>query len=470
MKKFWHFAKTSGIYFAGTVLQKIISFFLLPIYTKYINPKDMGTYDVQLAYVTFLCSVLFLNIWSGIMRYTFEYKDEERKKPITTGMSIFMCSSVLYTVLFIAGAFVLKVPYLEWIYLYGILSNVQTLLGYLARCFGKNALYATAGLGTSVVTMAFNVLLIVVFRMDYSAMFISSCIGFLFNVIVLGIGIRFDKLISIKAFDFDLFKRLIIFSIPLCLNSIAFWFLTAYSRVAISNILGEEQNGMYAIAGKFSSFITLFTTCFNLAWQEITYVTEANVNDDRKGFYTQAINYYMRFLGMGVLLLIPVVYVIYPFFINESYSAAKVYVPLYLFATIASVISEFLGEIFTATKMNKYLFWTTVTSGTLNVISVHVLIPILGVQGASLSLLIGFCVNTVMRLIILRKEISISLDLKFLGFFILLAVVVSMVYIHGAIWSNIISFVIVGVICLFVFKDILLQILQSIQLKKNKKA
>ena len=59
-------------------------------------------------------------------------------------------------------------------------------------------------------------------------------------------------------------------------------------------------------------------------------MTEANVNDDRKGFYTQAINYYMRFLGMGVLLLIPVVYVIYPFFINESYSAAKVYVPLYL--------------------------------------------------------------------------------------------------------------------------------------------
>ena len=62
MKKFWHFAKTSGIYFAGTVLQKIISFFLLPIYTKYINPKDMGTYDVQLAYVTFLCSVLFYYI------------------------------------------------------------------------------------------------------------------------------------------------------------------------------------------------------------------------------------------------------------------------------------------------------------------------------------------------------------------------------------------------------------------------
>ena len=73
---------------------------------------------------------------------------KERKKPITTGYGYFYVFLLFYIqLLFIAGAFVLKVPYLEWIYLYGILSNVQTLLGYLARCFGKNALYATAGLG-----------------------------------------------------------------------------------------------------------------------------------------------------------------------------------------------------------------------------------------------------------------------------------------------------------------------------------
>ena len=74
MKNFWKFVKTSGIYFVGTVLQKLITFFLLPIYTAYISPKDMGTYDAAIAYITFLCSVLFLDIWSGIMRFTFEYE------------------------------------------------------------------------------------------------------------------------------------------------------------------------------------------------------------------------------------------------------------------------------------------------------------------------------------------------------------------------------------------------------------
>ena len=56
---------------------------------------------------------------------------------------------------------------------------------------------------------------------------------------------------------------MLIFSLPLCMNSVAYWFLTSYNRVAISNVLSVSENGLYSIAGRFSSFITLFTTCFN---------------------------------------------------------------------------------------------------------------------------------------------------------------------------------------------------------------
>ena len=104
MKNLWKFVKTSGIYFIGTVLHKLITFFLLPIYTKYIDKADLGTYDLATAYINFLCSILFLDIWSGIMRFAFEYEGEERKKPITSGIAIFTGSTVLYTiVLFGAG-------------------------------------------------------------------------------------------------------------------------------------------------------------------------------------------------------------------------------------------------------------------------------------------------------------------------------------------------------------------------------
>ena len=283
----------------------------------------------------------------------------------------------------------------------------------------------------------------------------------------MGKGVHITQFVSAEAFDKNLFKRLFIFSIPLCLNSVAFWFLTAYSRVAISNILGEAENGMYAIAGRFSSFITLFTTCFNMAWQEIAYYTEANDNKDRKNFYTQAINYYIRFLGVGFLLLLPVICIIYPFFIDESYAAAKIFVPLYLLGTIASAISEFLGEIFTAININRYLFWTTVISGIINVVSIHLLLPVLGVQGASIALLVGFLVNTIVRLFILRKKISICLDIKFIGVFVILVGIAINLYNRGAIVINIIYFICMACIALYMFKDILVQIINSVKNKRQ---
>ena len=73
MKDFIKFIKSSGIYFFGNILTKLISFLLLPIYTKFINPTDYGTYDLMIAYITFFTSVLFLDIWSGIMRFMFDY-------------------------------------------------------------------------------------------------------------------------------------------------------------------------------------------------------------------------------------------------------------------------------------------------------------------------------------------------------------------------------------------------------------
>ena len=140
MKDLWKFIKSSGVYFVGTVLTKLISFLLLPLYTAYISPSDYGVYDLYNAYISFLCSVLFLDIWAGIMRFMYDYTGEEKKKPISCGLAIFSISSILYTiVLFIVLALV-NIEYPLLLFAYGILMNLQTLVGYIARGYGKNVL------------------------------------------------------------------------------------------------------------------------------------------------------------------------------------------------------------------------------------------------------------------------------------------------------------------------------------------
>ena len=463
MKELWRFIKTSGVYFAGTVLTKLITFLLLPLYTAYIDPEGMGIYDVATAYVTFLCSVVYLDIWSAVMRFTYEYVGDEQKKPITSGTVIFVLSSTLYTVIMIVVYAIFRVDYMFLIYLYGLLANTQYFCGYIARTQGKNVLYAVGGIAGSLTTILVNILLLVGFKMDYSALLISSCVGYIANIGIVSIGAKIPRLISLKAFEYKLFKQMFCFSLPLCVNSVAYWFLSSYNRVAITNVLGNAANGMYAIASRFGSFITLFTSCFTMAWQEISYSKEAGGMEDQSAFYTKAINSYFQFLGMGLIMIIPAVYIIYPIMVNESYAGGKSMVPLYLIATVASAISSFLGNIFTAIKKNDLLFYTTVVGSVVNVIMVHLLLPVMGVEGASAALFCGFAINCVVRIKMLQKYLGFSVEWKFLGALVIMFIIVWTIYNLGNILANILAFVVAAIITLIIFKEYILKMLESLK-------
>lgn len=456
MKDLLRFIKSSGIYFVGTVLTKLISFLLLPLYTSYINPSDYGTYDLYNAYIMFFCSVLFLDIWCGIMRFMYDYTGEEKRKPISCGIIIFIGSSTLYTILLFLAAFVLDFDYPILLLLYGILMNLQTLVGYIARGFGKNILYTGAGLVGSIITIVFNIVLLVYVHMDYSALFIASCIGYIVNIAIVLIGIKVPKAFSIKYFDRKILKDLLVFSLPLCLNSVAYWFLTSYNKLAVSSALGTEANGYYAIAGRFGSMITLFTTCFQMAWQELAYSKSAQ-EDDLGEFYSVATNNYIKFMGAGLIVIVPVIFVIYPVMISDSYNVGKDLVPIFLFGTILSSISSFLGNTFSAIKRNNFLFVTMLIGSVINVASVHILLPIIGMQASNIALFLGFLGLCMTRIILLKKEIKIKIDYKSILLISISFVAVTFIYMRGGILFNCIAVIVACMITGYIFRDILIK-------------
>lgn len=462
MKDLWKFIKSSGIYFVGTVLTKLISFLLLPLYTSYISPADYGVYDLYNAYISFLCSVLFLDIWAGIMRFMYDYTGEEKKKPISCGLSIFSISSILYTAVLIVAFTLFDIEYPWLLFAYGILMNLQTLVGYIARGFGKNVLYTAAGLIGSIVTIIFNIVLLVNFKMDYSALFIASCIGYIVNIVIVVFGVKVPHVFSMKNFDKQLFKEMLRFSLPLCLNSVAYWFLTSYNRVAISAELGTEANGYYAIAGRFGSMITLFTTCFQMAWQELAFAKSAKENDN-DSFYSVAINSYIKSMGCGLVLMIPVIYIIYPFMINDSYNGGKELIPLYLMGTILSTISSFLGNTFSAIKKNYLLFVTMLVGSVANVASVHLLLPVIGIQASNVALMLGFALITITRIVLLKKEMRLDIEYSSVILLLIMFVMVSICYLNFGMLYNFIALLIAGVLTLYLFRDIIKELLQRVK-------
>lgn len=462
MKEFVRFIKTSGIYLLGNVLTKAIAFFMLPIYTKFLTPSDYGTYDVNIAYITFLSSVLFLDIWGGVMRFMFDYsKREDKDRPIMSGAIIFLGSTIAYVVFALFLGNVMHIQYLFWVMLYGLFLNLQQFFAYVVRGFGKNSLFAISGILGSFITMLSNILFIAIMHTGYQYLYISSIIGYLLNCSVLFFGVNIKEIFQKKNYDSQLTKEMFIFSLPLMINSISWWFLTAFNRVILTNQLSSAANGVYAVANKFSSIVQLIDQAFQMAWQEISFSKEG-AKKDNAVFFESAINEYIRFMLMGVAALLPIVRMIFPYFVDSSFNAAFNVIPLALIATILASISTFLGGTLTAIKRNRYLFTTTIFGTIVNIFVLLGTIKFIDVQAASLALGSGYLVVDIRRYFLLKKYINIHIKSFNLILSICVVCISAASYMLGNYIVNIIAFLLILLLFIYIYRKMIRKLLDRI--------
>lgn len=459
------FLKSSFIYFVGSILTKIISFFLLPMYTNYIPSKGMGYFDVANTYLNIIIPIISVTIWSAILRYCFDYKDLEGKyKVIFNAMAAMLGSMLIYTIAAAIFGFIGNLQYLLLIYLMGIAMILQNCYSNMARALGYNTTFAASGVVGGLVNCGSNVFMILCLHMREESLFIALTLGLFAQVIVMERKVKFLRHISVKLYDKQLLIDMLRYSFPLALNSTCFWFLSSYDKIGISNILGLSANGVYSVAGKYTYIVGLVSDCFTLAMQEMLF-SMGNQKDGKAEFYTVTSNYFIKFLMYGLLLLLPFVYFSFPFLIAKEYSAAFPLIPIYLFATVESVYSGFLGDIFAAEKKTAAVFYSTIVAAGVNVAVFHLLVGKLGIQAANIALAIGFLANIIIRIVILRKSFHLKIDYKMFLFTLVLFAVGSWIYFAHAKLVNLIWFTCVLALTIFEFRDIIVKLCNAVHSK-----
>lgn len=447
--------KSTAIYFVGNVLSKLIVFFLLPIYTTYINASDMGYYDTSVTIITLFSCVLFLDIGTTILKYSLE-KKEYQNNVITIGVIIFSGSSILYFLLLSFGAVLFNFQYYWWVVLYGFFYSMNTAIGYCARALDRNFDYAVAGVIQTAVLALSNLLLILVLKFDYSSLFIS----FVFSNIVSNIYmiVRTKLICKLKTFNIDrtLFTEMFRFSLPLCVNSIAFWLLSSSSRVLVSYMLGTEAVGYLSVANKFNQILYLASSCFQLTWQETAYEHD-NHSDSTAIFYSSAFITYYKAVMYCVLILIPAIAVglwIMPNFIDTSYSISIGLIPLALIGTGLAIISLFIGTIFSALKKTRVIFTSTLTGAIVTVATTVIFIKCdIGPASANYSFILGYIATISMRICILKRYMAFKCDWKTILLFVPLLLVVLYVYNNCKAVICLILLLVLFVLVLFIFKN-----------------
>ncbi|EOU1217678.1 lipopolysaccharide biosynthesis protein [Clostridium perfringens] len=427
MNKFLEFLKSSGIYFIGNILNKLAIVILLPLYTSKIDPSDYGYYDLTITYITLLTSIIFIDIWTITMREMLGTKNiKERNKYLTNGVFIFSGCILVYSIIIIIFQYFIPIKYIYLVYIYGISICLQNFYSSCIRGFNLNKIFVISGISNTIITLILNIVMLNYLNIGYIALYIAAIIGNLLQIIIIELRGHLIRKFNLKYLEYEKIRNMFMISIPLCLNSAFYWILFNYNRILISYKLGTYENGLYAVGTKFSSILSLVTTCFALAWQEVAFKDEY----DKSRMYSIASNLYINLLLIGIIFVLPIINILFPIMIGKEYIDAKYIVPWSLLASVMSIFSGFLGTIFSAIRDNKSIMFATIVGSITNVLLVNILIIKIGVNAASISIFFGFFINVIMRISILKKKINFKFNYFTLCKYIPVILIISYIYIN----------------------------------------
>ena len=244
-------------------------------------------------------SVAFIEIWNGVLRYMFNYQTLSEKSNVVKSV-IYLTFPLLAFLLggLVLISFLVEIRYPAQTILYIITyAFLQTLQG-VARGFEKNRLYVFSGVVTTLVSCLLSI---------YFVVFLGKGVGFIFSALVVGNlaalafllnRLNILKLLKNATVDPELCREIVMFCLPLLLNTIAYTFLDIFDKNYLLEILGEDKIAYYAVASKFAAIIAVIASIYQLAWQEYSF---RHGNSEKKDeIYSLSVNTYLKFMGLSI--------------------------------------------------------------------------------------------------------------------------------------------------------------------------
>lgn len=444
------FIKSTGIYFMGNVLSKIVVFLLLPVYTSYISPESMGLYDTGVTVITLFASMLFLDIGSVILKFSLEKECDNESFPITNGSLIFIASCVIYFTLVTVCSFFFRYEYMGWIIIYGFTYAFNNAVGYVARALHHNTDYAIAGVIQTILMVVINIILLVGLGVDYKSLYIAYVVSSMITSAYLIFRVHVFKFLRKRFIDKVKFSQMFRFALPLCVNSVAFWLLSSSGRIIVTYMLGASATGFLSIGNKFTQILYLVSNCVHLTWQEVAF-THDNSDESEKGFYSKTFIIYYKivmFCVAGLILGIKIGLFIFPGFIDSSYSFSVNLIPSALIGTGLAIVSQFLGTIFSSLKKTTVVFLSTLVGAVTTVSTTFLFIGLgCGAASANYSFIAGYMITITVRLILLRRFIGMSARLQNLLWIVPVLILTVYTYIDfSVIFSVILLIILMGML------------------------
>lgn len=231
--------KNTIIVAIGQICTKFISFLLLPLYTAFLQSKEYGIVDLLNTFVALIIPIISLQLEQAVFRFLIDVRTDNKKtnKIINTTIIALVLQSIIFIFFYMIISFFWKNNYKIFLLLNVLVSMFASTFLQIARGVGNNLLYSIGSIISGAGTIIFNVIFIVVFKINAYGMLLGTFLGNFICVMFLIYMLKLYKIINFKDYSKSILKELLKYSIPLIPNAISWWIVNASDRVIVSKFL-----------------------------------------------------------------------------------------------------------------------------------------------------------------------------------------------------------------------------------------
>lgn len=412
----------SVFYAIADILGKGLHFILLPIYTAYLTTDDYGIQNIIMGFNSVMNYVILLCLDSAALKFYSEYRDDKitLKRFYGTAMSImsiFACAVVTVCILFqgILKELIFNgIPFVPYVLLglaILVLDAVYTLHRRMLEAQQQGKKVAVVGFGAVLFSSCTTVVLIGTLRMGVLGVLTATLLTSIGTVIFSIRDIIWHDML-IPCLDKKLAKKMLSYSLPLIPHQISGYLAALISKIFL-NLSGNLSTvGLYGIATQFSSIVDTFQDATSRAYRPWLF---AILNSDEEparnrirsisNILTSA--YSVVVVGMGLFAQ-----EIIMIMTSESYHEAWKVIPVLVMAvSVKSIYYFYFAQCLFYPDTSKKIFIASVTANFSNIIAAAAFVPAWGMYGSAAAALVSIIINTMIIMLINRKNGKIGYHL-----------------------------------------------------------
>jgi len=396
----------TAIYGLATVLPRMFSFILVPLYTSVMATNLYG--EVNIIFAWFAIFNVFLAYGMETAFFRFFNKTEDKNVVISTSLiSILFTTAAFAAVALLlqnslANLLGMNVKYLWYVVVILSLDALVIIPFAWLRATEKPMKYAVIKIGNVAINLGFNIFFLLLlpeivkensdsffgwmYRPDFEISFILIS-----NLMASGVTLLLMLPLYLKGkyvFDNQLWQRMMHYAWPVLIAGVAFTINEVFDKIMLENLLPEDiaesEIGKYSACYKLGLFMTLFGTAFRMGIEPF-FFSHAGTENPQKA-YAQITNYFVV-LGSIILLAVIVYADILKVIIvqDEAYWEAMNIVPLIVLASFFLGIYHNLSVWYKVTDKTRYGALISIAGAIITISINYFFIPSIGYMASAIA-------------------------------------------------------------------------------------